>query len=715
MATVKLDIDIGDKDAKKAVKDFVNEAEAGFKRVEGNIAKMSSGFSSFVGNFSAGVILNALETLGSSIKGVADAIISDGISSAIQYQDALNQLAVSFNQTGIGTEAAVRGFEEFANKLEETSKFTDDQILSNAALIQSLSGLTEQGLERATQASVDLASALGKDLATTSELVAKAANGNVTAFGKLGIEIRKGATDTETFANTLKVLEARFGGAGLAALQTFSGATTQAKNAFDDFTKEIGNLFIKSPALIALIGGIGKELGRFTELIKVTGGQKDPFKELIIGAIDVAKVINSLTEPFVNLFRTGDFVVKGLINLFVQLGQAVTEFGLPIDRILNKIGVESDETLAKAEELGKFFQEKGPAAADAFAESFGNLGQKITIDEEITKSLNNVEAQVVKTSGVISDSLGGLSGKAGTAARAIDEAFLNKQIDIAIKFGSPEELQLKIDEQNAIIDAAQASRLLTEEEARAAKLATEAEFENKLLEARTNAALLQNEFDANNQTAKLLFQKQIVDQQLALVEAGSAKEAAIKNKAAQLDKLLLQQRLQQSQTFFGDISSLMQTKNKELFEIGKAAALANAIVGGFLAVQNALQVPPFPVGLALAAAAAIKAAVQVSGIQSTSLATGITEVPKGFPNDTFPANLTSGERVLSVAQNEDLGQFLKSADKGGGGGSSEKLEGLMQAIVDRLDRLENTTIVNIGNKEIVREVREGLRAGQVLV
>ncbi len=711
---VKLDIELGDKDAKRAVTSFVNEAEAAFKRVEGSINKMSSGFSSFVGNFSADVAIGALKSLGSAVQGVAEAIVVDGINSAIQYQDALNQLAVSFNQTGIGTEAAVRGFEDFANQLEESSKFTDDQILSNAALIQSLGGLSEQGLERATQAAVDLASALGKDLATTSELVAKAANGNVTAFGKLGIEIRKGANDTETFANTLKVLESRFGGAGLAALQTFSGATTQAKNAFDDFIKEIGNLFVKSPALIGLIGAIGKELGRFTDLIKVTGGQKDPFKELILGAIDVAKVLNTLTEPFVNLFRTGDFVIKGLVNLFVQLGQAVTEFGLPLDRILNKIGLESDETLAKAEALGKFFQDKGPAAADAFAESFGNLGQKITIDEEIGKSFSRVEEQVAKTSGVITDSLGGLSGKAGSAARAIDEAFLNKQIDIAIKFGSPEELQAKLDEQFAIIDAAQANRILTEEEARNAKLATEAEFENKLLEARTNAAILQNDFDANNQTAKLLFQRQIVEQQLALVQQGSEKEAAIKNKAAQLDKLLLQQRLQQSQTFFGDISSLMQTKNKELFEIGKAAALANAIVGGFLAVQNALQVPPFPVGVALAAAAAIKAAVQISGIQSTSLATGITEVPTGFPNDTFPANLTSGERVLSVAQNQDLNQFLKKNDEGVSGGSNSKMEELMQGIISRLDKLENTTIVNIGNKEIVREVREGLRAGQVL-
>jgi hypothetical protein len=44
---------------------------------------------------------------------------------------------------------------------------------------------------------------------------------------------------------------------------------------------------------------------------------------------------------------------------------------------------------------------------------------------------------------------------------------------------------------------------------------------------------------------------------------------------------------------------------------------------------------------------------------------GLTEVPPGFPNDNFPANLTSGERVVDADTNRDLKDFLSQARSGG--------------------------------------------------
>jgi hypothetical protein len=46
-------------------------------------------------------------------------------------------------------------------------------------------------------------------------------------------------------------------------------------------------------------------------------------------------------------------------------------------------------------------------------------------------------------------------------------------------------------------------------------------------------------------------------------------------------------------------------------------------------------------------------------------ATGLTEVPPGFPRDSFPANLTSGERVIDADANRDLKDFLAQARTGG--------------------------------------------------
>jgi hypothetical protein len=109
-------------------------------------------------------------------------------------------------------------------------------------------------------------------------------------------------------------------------------------------------------------------------------------------------------------------------------------------------------------------------------------------------------------------------------------------------------------------------------------------------------------------------------------------------------------------------------------------------------------------GAIFAAAAAAASAVNISNIAATNLATGITEVPGGFPRDSFPANLSSGERVLSVEQNKDLKQFMSN----GGGGSNE----ILMMIVNRLDGLENQITVNIGEKEVFNVLRDGVNSGR---
>lgn len=48
-------------------------------------------------------------------------------------------------------------------------------------------------------------------------------------------------------------------------------------------------------------------------------------------------------------------------------------------------------------------------------------------------------------------------------------------------------------------------------------------------------------------------------------------------------------------------------------------------------------------------------------------------VPQGFNNDSFPARLSSGERIVSAGENERLSQFLDRAEQGGGTGAPQNL------------------------------------------
>ena len=100
------------------------------------------------------------------------------------------------------------------------------------------------------------------------------------------------------------------------------------------------------------------------------------------------------------------------------------------------------------------------------------------------------------------------------------------------------------------------------------------------------------------------------EQQYADERVAIAKEEADRKRQIELDRLSTMSQL------FGNLATLMQAENRKLFEIGKAAAIAQAIVNTATAITNALAVPPYPLGLALASTAGIAGAVQIATIQN---------------------------------------------------------------------------------------------------
>lgn len=113
------------------------------------------------------------------------------------------------------------------------------------------------------------------------------------------------------------------------------------------------------------------------------------------------------------------------------------------------------------------------------------------------------------------------------------------------------------------------------------------------------------------------------------VDTLSAQELSLTNmfgnqadKQAAWDKKSWEQKLSHAKNFFGDLSTLQNSSSKRLFQIGKAAAIANAIVttaGGI-----ARQFLDLPIWAAIPAAAAVAAAgaVQIATISSTQFGGG---------------------------------------------------------------------------------------------
>lgn len=232
------------------------------------------------------------------------------IDAAKIQEDAVNSLNSSLIATGQFTEAASRDFQEYASSLQQQTKFGDEAILQNAALIQSLGNLSKDGLKEATKTTLDLAAALKIDLTTASTLVGKAAAGNVSSFSRYGVAIKTGANNAETFSNALTALNSKFGGAAQRELGTFSGTTQQLSNSFGDLLEEIGFIITRSPVFIGFIKQTESAIKTVSNIITANSGTIRGFLDSTFGTIGT-------------IFST----IKGLFSTFAdEIGLVVAAF-----------------------------------------------------------------------------------------------------------------------------------------------------------------------------------------------------------------------------------------------------------------------------------------------------------------------------------------------------------------------------------------------------
>jgi tape measure domain-containing protein len=81
-------------------------------------------------------------------------------------------------------------------------------------------------------------------------------------------------------------------------------------------------------------------------------------------------------------------------------------------------------------------------------------------------------------------------------------------------------------------------------------------------------------------------------------------------------------RLQMASTFFGNFAALQNSGSRQVFEIGKAAAIAQATIDGILGVQKALASLPPPFSYVMAASTAVLTATNIAKISSTQFGGG---------------------------------------------------------------------------------------------
>ncbi len=342
MADVIITLNLDNKEVSSTLKDTEKKAKKSGKNAgEGfSVAFSSQTKKSLLGLKALAVSVGAVVAGAFSVKKIIEA--------ASAQEDAVNQLNTALRISGKYSEQASKDFQSYASSLQETSKFGDEVILQNAALIQSLGDLSQNALKDATKAALDMSAALGIDLTSAATLVGKAAAGEIGSFSRYGVIIKKGADNAETFSNALTALNSKFGGAAAAQVNTYSGASAQLSNTFGDLLEKLGDLFVKNEILVSVIKGVNKAFLLMQSFIE---NNKDSLKSFVSeGILSVVNGIGWLVDGFLTLGKT-----------FFEIQGWISNLSNSFDIFINETLQSSVNLISKIPIIGEKFQEVNQA------------------------------------------------------------------------------------------------------------------------------------------------------------------------------------------------------------------------------------------------------------------------------------------------------------------------------------------------------------------
>jgi len=309
--SVTLEIFVETKKATGAIENFSNKATKHIEGIQNTFSVLKTIAVAAVGYLATRKVIN---------------FFAESIQAASEAEDAMNEFSTAVRLSGKAID--IKAFADFASGLQRVTKYSDDLIIKNAALLQNLGQLDQEGLQRATKAAMDLAAALSIDLTTATELVGKASQGQIGTFSRYGLVIKKGANSAETFSNVLSKIETQFSGAAAAQVNTYSGAVAQLSNMYSDTLEEIGNLIIKNPIVIEGIKLLSSVLGDLNDYLRKNN---QSMNELISdGIFGLIKTIPILARSFSFLITVLDTTVDYIAKTLVAVEQGIDKLTTPL-------------------------------------------------------------------------------------------------------------------------------------------------------------------------------------------------------------------------------------------------------------------------------------------------------------------------------------------------------------------------------------------------
>jgi hypothetical protein len=213
----------------------------------------------------------AFLAVGAAAGAMAIKIGIDAVKAAVEDEKAQKSLAITLKNTTKATDAQVAAVEDYIDKTARASGVADDQLRPSLdRLLRSTEDITKA--QKLQTLALDIAAGTGKDLATVSEALGKAYDGNLGALKRIGVPLDENIIKTKDFDAATKALSETFAGQADAAAETFAGRMARIKIGIDEAKEQLGTALLPllerfakfateqlAPALQGLVDGLTRE------------------------------------------------------------------------------------------------------------------------------------------------------------------------------------------------------------------------------------------------------------------------------------------------------------------------------------------------------------------------------------------------------------------------------------------------------------------------
>ena len=253
------------------------------------VDKATSSAGSKIGGFAK----NAALALGGAF--AVSSIVDFGkasVEAAAADAEAADKLAQTMRNVAGASDEVIASNEDFIGSLSKSAAIADDDLRPAMDKLVRGFGNTEDA-QKALSLATDVSAGSGKDLATVTDAMMKAANGSTGALSKMGVEVKKADGSAKSLDEIMADMSTTFSGQASTAAKSTAGQMRNAQIQFGEFQEQIGTALL--PVLASLAGFLMDTLiPAISDVAKFMGDNKEA---MIAGFIALAIVVGSIVIP----------------------------------------------------------------------------------------------------------------------------------------------------------------------------------------------------------------------------------------------------------------------------------------------------------------------------------------------------------------------------------------------------------------------------------